>query len=307
MIDVALRLLSLMFPLLLGYVLKRAGFFRPGDYQVVVKLIMNITLPCAVIQSFSGFRMEPSLLALTFCGFFANWAMVFVAFGLGRRLEKKNRMLEMLCASGFNLGNFVLPFIQQFVGSPGVAVQSIFDVGNSMMCTGGTYVFGSMVLKLDGRTMGIRGILKKLLHSMPLVTYLVMITIAMMQIPIPSWVTEVTKPTGAANGFLSMFMIGMMFEIRFDSAYRRTAVSILWKKYACGVLLALMFYYLLPFDLLTRQILVICSFAPVPSMAAVYTEQIKGDVGLAGFVTSCSFVISGVIVVALIVGMGLGA
>lgn len=307
MANVTFRLFSLLLPLLLGYFLKRGRFFGPEDYRVVVKIIMNITLPCAVIQSFYGFQMDLALLSLTFTGFFANWVMALLALGLSRKQGKKERMLDMLCASGFNLGNFMLPFTQQFIGGTGVALQSLFDVGNSMMCTGGTYVFGAGVLKLDGKKMGIKGILSKLAHSTPLVTYLVMILLAVSQVPIPEWVATVTQPTGAANGFLSMFMIGMMFEIRFDEAYRKTAVSVLAKRYACGTVMALLFYFVLPFDLPARQILTVCAFAPVPSMAAVYTEQVGGDVGLASFVTSCSFVISGVIVVALILGMGLGA
>lgn len=306
MANVAFRLLSLLFPMLLGYVLKRARFFGPEDYRVVVKIIMNITLPCAVIQSFVNFQMRLALLGLTLCGFLANWGMAFLSLGLNRKRERKERMLELLCASGFNLGNFMLPFIQQFVGDSGVALQTLFDMGNSMMSTGGTYVFGSSVLKLEGKKMGISGVIKRLLHSTPLVVYLLMLIFAIFQISIPDWVSVVVQPTSAANGFLSMFMIGMMFEIRFDAAYRNTAVSVLAKRYGCGIILALIFYYLLPLDLQTRQILTLCVFAPIPSMAAVYTEQIKGDVGLAGFITSCSFVISGAIIVALILVMGLG-
>ena len=93
-------------------------------------------------------------------------------------------------------------------------------------------------------------------------------------------------------------MIGLMFEIRFDKAYIKAAFGILWRKYFCALLLALVFYFLLPFDGLTRQVLVMCAFAPIPSIAGIYTEQIQGDVGLASFTTSLSFLIScGIMVV----------
>ena len=63
MANVTFRLFSLLLPLLLGYFLKRGRFFGPEDYRVVVKIIMNITLPCAVIQSFYGFQMDLALLS----------------------------------------------------------------------------------------------------------------------------------------------------------------------------------------------------------------------------------------------------
>ena len=50
--TVILKLLSMFFPLTLGYVLKVIGVFGPADYKILAKIIFNVTLPCAVIVSF---------------------------------------------------------------------------------------------------------------------------------------------------------------------------------------------------------------------------------------------------------------
>ena len=305
--NIVLKILSLLVPLLLGYVLKKRKFFEPGDYRILAKITINITLPAAVIVSFSSFKMDFTLLSLAVIAFFSNWFPLLFTYVTTRSMKKdpKRRSLEMLCASGYNMGNFLIPFVQQFMGSGGVAIAAIFDSGNSFMCTGGIYIFTSSVVKADAKKTTIRDVLRKLMHSVPILTYVVMLVISLAGWTIPGFVTVIAQPTGAANAFVSMFMIGLMFEIRFNKKYVKAAVSVLWKKYVCAAILALIFYYLLPFEALVRQVLVLCAFAPVPSVAAVYTEEVKADVELASFVTSCSFLISCVILVVLAAVMGI--
>jgi len=305
--NIVLKILSLLVPLLLGYVLKKRKFFEPGDYRILAKITINITLPAAVIVSFSSFKMDFTLLSLAVIAFFSNWFPLLFTYVTTRSMKKdpKRRSLEMLCASGYNMGNFLIPFVQQFMGSGGVAIAAIFDSGNSFMCTGGIYIFTSSVVEADAKKTTIRDVLRKLMHSVPILTYVVMLIISLAGWTVPGFVTVIAQPTGAANAFVSMFMIGLMFEIRFNKEYIKAAVSVLWKKYVCAAILALIFYYLLPFEALVRQVLVLCAFAPVPSVAAVYTEKVKADVELASFVTSCSFLISCVILVVLAAVMGI--
>ena len=198
----------------------------------------------------------------------------------------------------------MIPFVQQVLGSNGVAVTAIFDSGNTFMCTGGIYIFATSVLKTDGKKVTILSVLKKLMQPV-LITYLLMIIMAIAAIPVPEFITTIVQPTGSANGFVSMMMIGLMFEIRFSKEYMKDAFGILGKKYFCAAVISLGFYYLLPFDLLTRQVMVMSAFAPIPSLAGIFTGQIDGDTGLAGFTTSCSFLISCTILTILAAVMGL--
>ena len=52
----------------------------------------------------------------------------------------------MLNFSGYNIGAFTLPFIQNFLGSFGVIAICMFDVGNSISCTGGSYALTTMAI-----------------------------------------------------------------------------------------------------------------------------------------------------------------
>ena len=56
MSQVLLRSSSFLFVMLLGAVLRQTGFFGPKDYVIPMKLVLNITLPAAVITSFASYR-----------------------------------------------------------------------------------------------------------------------------------------------------------------------------------------------------------------------------------------------------------
>ena len=298
--EILTKMLSLLGPLALGYFLKKVHFFGETDYRLLGKIALNITLPAAVICSFANFELDYSLLSIVLIAFLSNWAgLLFTYFTTGKdRNDRKLRSLKMICASSFNMGNFLIPFVQQLLGGSGVALTALFDSGNTVMATGGVYIFTTSVIKAEGEKVTVEDIFRKLFHSVTILTYLTLIILALFGIRPPEALVTVAQPTGNANAFVSMFMIGLMFEIRFDKAYIKAAFGILWRKYFCALLLALVFYFLLPFDGLTRQVLVMCAFAPIPSIAGIYTEQIQGDVGLASFTTSLSFLIScGIMVV----------
>ena len=103
-----------------------------------------------------------------------------------------------------------------------------------------------------------------------------------------------------------MIMIGMMMEFSFEADSVKKAALTLGIRYAAATAFSLFFYYALPIPLEIRQILVLLSFSPIPSMSPYFTEQICGDGSLSGFTASFSFVISVACITALILTMGIG-
>ena len=302
--DILEKMLSLLVPLALGYGLKKIRYFGKLDYQIFAKTVLHITLPAAVICSFGSFTMELSMLGIVLAAFLANWPALLFTY-LTTRRDRNNppfRALKMICASSFNMGNFLIPFVQQLLGGSGLALASLFDSGNTVMATGGAAIFTAGVLKTQGEKRTTLGqVAGQMLRSVTIPTYMVLVVLSLFGVRPPAALVAVAEPTGNANAFLSMFMIGLMFEIRFDRAYLGAALSVLARKYFCALLLALAFYFCLPFDLLTRQVMVMCAFAPVPSIASVYVGEQGGDVGLSSFITSLSFLVSCGIMVALMV------
>ena len=70
-----------------------------------------------------------------------------------------------------------------------------------------------------------------------------------------------------------------------------------------AAVLALCYYYLLPFDLVVRQTLVILAFSPIGSATPVFTRQLGCDAGLSSAINSIAIVISITIIVVLLMVM----
>ena len=65
--------------------------------------------------------------------------MIGLGLLLSRGRSAGERALYMLNLPSWNIGAFALPFLQSFLGEQAVMAACLFDVGNSIMCTGGSY------------------------------------------------------------------------------------------------------------------------------------------------------------------------
>lgn len=303
--QVLMKASAFVFIIIMGYVLKKRKFFAPDDYRIVTKIVINITLPAAIISSFGSFQKDDSLFILVLLGLGCNMAMILLGYILSKKKGDKIRALYMLNLSGYNIGAFTLPFVQNFLGAFGVIAVCMFDIGNSISCTGGSYAVTSAVIK-NGEKASFAQSIKKLFSSVPFVTYTSMLVLALLNIHMPREIISVTSVIGAANGFTSMLMIGMMFEIKFRYDYLSRAGFILAVRYIASGIMAFLFYKFMPFPLEIRQVLAIAVFAPVSALSAVFTEKCDGDVGIAGFTSSASIIISITIITFLLVSMGIG-
>ena len=68
MLEILTRAGSFVAIIVLGFVLKKIGVFKEEDFSVLSKITIRITLPAAIITSFAGKEIDPSLLVLLFLG-----------------------------------------------------------------------------------------------------------------------------------------------------------------------------------------------------------------------------------------------
>lgn len=301
--QVLLKASAYVFVIVLGYTLKKLHFFKPDDYKLIMKIALNITMPAAVITNFATFDFEVSLLYVTLLALGCNLIMwgLGVLFSLGKGRDV--RVLYPLNFPGYNIGSFTMPYIQGFLGALGVVVTCLFDAGNAIMCTGGSY---ALTARLTGGAEHprLRDSLKKL-FSTPFCTYVLMLTIAIAGLTIPSWLLPITTTIGSANGFVSMLMVGTMFEFNPDRTFLKQALTILSVRYLMAAGFAALFYFVLPFSLEIRQVLAIVAFAPCSAMSPAFTEKLRGNTALSSFTGSVSILLSVLIMTTLIAVMGL--
>ena len=301
--DYIFKPMSYVLVIMMGYLLKRAGFFGKDDHRLMSKIMVNITLPCTIIQAFDGFERDVKMFIIVGIGFVCAFVPILLMYLTTGKVEKRLRAYRMLNIGGYNIGCFSLPLVQAFFGNTGVVAACMFDTGNAIMMTGGAYAMTSTLLKTGGETReSVGDILMKFVKSLPFDAYMIMIILAALGVKIPSVVFTLTRPAGQANAFVAMLMIGMMFEPAGDKALlRETARELVWR-YLFAAVSAAAIYFCTPFDLVVRQTLCIVCFAPLSSLAPIYTDRCHSDTALASFTNSVSIAVSLIVMLAL--GMG---
>ena len=289
-----------------GYFLKKVKFFKDDDYRLVSKIVLNMTLPAAIISSFGKFEKGGSIFLLVSLGLGCNLIMIWLGYMAAKKQDNKVKALYMLNFAGYNIGTFTLPFVQSFLGTTGVVTTCMFDVGNAISCTGGSYALTSAVISNSGEKFSAKEFIKKLLCSVPFMSYMIMLMFVSFNIKVPALIVSVSDVIAGANGFMSMLMIGLMFKIEFKYDYMSKAGVILLSKYLASAVMSFIIYKFFPLPLEVRQVLVILLFSPVSAMASVYTEKCGSDIGIASFSNSVSILISIGIITGLLVFMGIG-
>lgn len=295
MLVVLSKAIAFVLIILIGYMCKRRGVFAPTDYQLVSKIVLNITLPCAVISSFAHFQLDLSLLAAVALGLSGNCVMLFVALMLTRRETLAAKIFYIFSLAGYNIGCFTLPFAQAFLTPFAVVALCMFDVGNSIMCTGMTYALtASCIGYADGHKdrFSMKSIAEKLLHSAPFVVYISMLILSLVGVQFPKSVYTFTDIVGAANPFLSMLMIGMMFEIKLDKQAMGYVKELFSVRYLISLACAGAFIYFAPFKQEVNYVIALAFMAPCTIIGPIFVDKLGGNVQLASLFNSMTIITS---------------
>ncbi|MBP3524170.1 MAG: transporter [Clostridia bacterium] len=285
--------LSYVLVIALGCLLRRAGFFGREDHRLISKIMINVTLPCTIVRALSGFSRDAQMFWIVGIGFLCALLPMVLMYLTTRGVNTRLRAYRMLNIGGYNIGCFSLPLIEVFFGSTGVIAACMFDTGNAVMMTGGSYAMTSTLLKTGGgKRESAKDILMKFLKSAPFDTYMVMFILMALNVQLPEAVFTLVQPAANANAFLAMLMIGMMFEPSLERTLLAETARELAARYALAAVFALACFFLTPFDLVVRQTLVVLCFAPLSSLAPIYTDRCGSDTALASFTNSISIAVS---------------
>lgn len=298
MLELLIRACCFVAIILLGMLLRRIGFFGPEAFGVLSRIVLKITLPAAIIKNFATAAIDSSFLTLALLGFGGSVVYLLVALCVNLKSTPQQRAFDILNLPGYNIGVFALPFISGFLGPVGVVTASVFDVGNSFVCLGGSYGVASSVKA--GCGFSLKRVGKTLLTSVPFLCYVVMLPVALLKIPVPTPIVTCADIIAGGNAFVAMLMIGVGFKLKLDKKQLGHVAKIVGLRYAVAAVLALCFYFLLPFDLEVRQTLVLLAVSPISSAIPGFTRELGEDEGLSSTINSLCIVISIVLMVTLL-------
>lgn len=305
MLNVLTKAISFTFILFLAAYLKRIGFISKNSGEAFKKILVYITLPAAIISNFSiSTSITFDIIIIILIGLLSN--IIMMLFGMIITANKNNdkKITYCMCIPSYNIGAFCMPFVQSFLPPIATVTSSMFDIGNCIMSTGGTY---SIVSEYINKKKGIKikNLLKNLLSSPLLITYLLMFIISLLNIKLPAILLNFLDPIAKANPFVAMSMLGLLFHLEFKKDYIMDMIIILSSRLAFSIVSALLIYCFTPFDIVIRQALVLTLFSPIGSVTPFYIGLLKGDEGKASCANSLSIIMSLISITTLLSLMGI--
>ena len=287
--------------IILGYLLRRKEYLPEETFGILAKISLNIALPAAIIANTSGKSIHIGLMTIALLGVGCGLFKMLLIFLLHFKDSKEENAFRVLNVAGYNIGNFAMPFTQSFLGPMGVLTCSLFDIGNAFICLGGAYGIATTVK--EGKGFSLLKILKAPLKSVPFLVYVTMAILNLCSVTLPKPVISLAEIIGSSNAFLAMLMIGVGFKLSGDRSQIRKVVEILGLRYSVSIVLALAFYFGLPFSVEIRQALVLLVFSPIGSAIPAFTEKLGADAGLSSAINSISIICSIVFMVVLLIVM----
>ncbi len=300
MFDIMLKASFFFLMIVLAYALKKAGVLKSSDAEALGRIVMNITLPAAIVTSFRTYVFDSSTLMIPLFSLLLTMMMWVLGFLISRKREREDKVYYMLSLPAYNIGNFTLPFVSGFLGPTGVVATCLFDMGNSFMCVGGNSVFTQMVL--DGKRGAKATCLSflKVFTKPSFVAYLVMLFFSFAGFTIPSFLYDFASSLAPANGILSMFLIGLMFEFVFSRKDMKRVALVTVLRLALAIAAAWLFFSFTHFSYEIRKAVAITAFAPISSAASVFCQEMDGNQELQGFASTVSIGLSLILIPTLI-------
>ncbi|MCD8355130.1 MAG: hypothetical protein LUE11_00955 [Clostridia bacterium] len=300
MTTVLFKALAFILMIALGYFMKTRHILQQEDSQVLMKIIINITMPAALISGFRTFSLDFSLLFALGIGFGMNLLLLIAGWVFSVRKDGETRALYLLNTPSYNIGNFVLPFVQGFLPSSAVLCLCMYDAGNNPYGAGITYSAACSASGGTGR-LSIRHILRTLFHSPPFLAYFVMLVLYLPGIRLPDPFFDLCTLFGQGNAFLAMFTLGLIFEWHLTREDISEVAQILGLRYLLCLAAAAVVFLLTPFDLITRQTLCLCLIGPVTTLAIPFGLSCGCKQSMIAALSSMSMVASFILSLALLI------
>ena len=281
----------------LGYLLKRINFIKSADSQVLSTLVLNVTLPSLVIVNLNSANLDLSFSILPIMMLIYGILAKVIMVALFRKYDNHVKGSVGMMAASLNIGLFAYPLVETIWPKNGMIYFGMADIGGAIIMFGVTYFVGSYYSEGSDQ-FNFKFLGKKLISSVPLVTYIVMFILNMANIHLPKASIDFFTIISKANMPLSMILLGIMLSFRIDKQFLPIAVKYLIVHYGLGCIAGLLVHFFLPTsDDMIKTTLLITWLLPVGVAIIPYSIQFKyKTLPLVGMVTNISIVISIIII-----------
>lgn len=259
----------------LGYLLKRINFIKSADSQVLSTLVLNVTLPSLVIVNLNSANLDLSFSILPIMMLIYGILAKVIMVALFRKYDNHVKGSVGMMAASLNIGLFAYPLVETIWPKNGMIYFGMADIGGAIIMFGVTYFVGSYYSEGSDQ-FNFKFLGKKLISSVPLVTYIVMFILNMANIHLPKASIDFFTIISKANMPLSMILLGIMLSFRIEKQFLPIAVKYLIVHYGLGCIAGLLVHFFLPTsDDMIKTTLLITWLLPVGVAIIPYSIQFK--------------------------------
>ena len=121
-----------------GYALQRIGALGRADGEVMLRFVVNVTLPAMLLHTLThtGALFGPGVPLVWLTAAFATAAVAGGGALVYRRAPRYERGLLVGATCGANLGTFAFPFVEAVWGAEGLRLAALYDVPNALVVFG---------------------------------------------------------------------------------------------------------------------------------------------------------------------------
>jgi hypothetical protein len=276
--------------IVLGFAAKQLGVIRLEDRHALVRVIFNLTLPAVVFVSLSRAQIAPRTLAMIAA--IGAVLPILIHFAAERaakalKLDRATSGVLVLSTLASSIMIFTAPFVLTIYGQSGLGTVAAFDLGNSTV--GSSYAYYVASRYADDANWSPRAALRRIMASPMLWANVLAVLCNVSRFSPPQTASRILESLAAANGPLSMMMLGSFMDIKIR-AWRPIVAACALRMgvgWALGQLL-LMFTGLRGLE---RAVVSVASASPVGLMPLLYASMLGLNVELAAATLSFSVLV----------------
>lgn len=257
----------------LGLILRLTGAVPKEAIRPLTMLLLYVTLPAVILRALVGTEFRP------------EYVGIFL-LGLG----------------GYNIGIFAMPFTSGFLPPEGFLALCLFDAGNSVMCTGGTYALVCREKSGEWKT-ELKNMALRFFSSGPICAYILALLLNLGDVTFARPVSHFLDIIANANAFLGMTLVGLSIDLRIDVEKLKRGLAMVFWRYVVNALLAVGVVLAAPWPDVIVKAVVLVLMAPLPAMGLIFTIKAKLDWSLSANLNTVSIFISVAIMTALLAMM----
>ncbi len=286
------KIIPIIFIFILGYILKKIRFLKKEDGDLFLKVVFYISLPALIIISISGSRLNFQFAYLPLIA----TVIIFTTFGLslliGRLLSLSRPVMGTFLIGAMIMNtSFNLPFVLAAYGEQGIAVLSMFDLGNIIIVLSFVYY---IACRYSESRCSSKIVLQKFLLFPPIWGLLIGILLSLAQMQLPQFIAGFLDLMGGLTVPLIMLTLGIYFELKIS--HPKTLLIGLLLRFGLGFALAFLAIKLFKLNGLSEKIVLLEGLAPAGYNTLIFSVQEKLDVNFAAEFVSVSILIGLVLI-----------